>query len=179
MKRLLTSSLALAVLAGPALAQSEFVSAAPLIASATPTATLAPMPSADEDPAIITPRLVSALGSASDETRADALHEVVTLAYSTDGADLRPAIPALLGVFQTDDQEAHRLLALRALEASADDDVMATLRREAKTEAHRTDHPAVKRLLFAVLVDHYGTDALRSDVSAVNLATSLYANGVR
>ncbi len=177
MKALLASSLALVVLAAPALAQHETAPPTPYLATTAPTT--APSDRPADDPTVISPRLVGALGASSVVTRAAALHAITTLAYSAEGADLKPAIPALLSAFETETDERLRLLALRSLETTGDDAVMATLRNAAGSESYRADHPAVQRLLFAILVDHYGVDALRHDRGVGALVESLSARTAR
>ncbi len=170
MRPFLTPALALLALASPTQAQDE---PAPLFASASHVATAAVPSPVIDDPATVTPQLVSALRSPSATVRTGALQAVADLAYaSPEGVDLRPAIPALLDVFRTDPDDRHRVMALRSLEASGDDGAMAELRSEGWRAAKRAQ-PAVQRLLFFVLVDHYGLDALRHDADVEALAGAL------
>lgn len=160
MKPLFTATLALASLVGTARAQTSYTPL-PLFFGAVPA-----------EASRLDPALVAAIETASGSGRAEALHTVATLAF-TEQPDLRPALPALLSVFRLDSDERLRVLALRTLEASGDTEVMESLRREAWTETQRDAHPQVRRLLFLVLVDHYGLDALRRDADVGALAATL------
>ena len=120
-------AVAVLALAGPALAQG-------LLASSDDVVLDRPTARVDMAPGTISARVLAALESSSPAVRAEALHAVVTLAYSAEGVDLRPAVPALLDIFQTDSDESHRILALRALETSESDGVMGALRSEAGRE---------------------------------------------
>lgn len=162
MKALFATALSLFLLAAPSGAQE-------LLA----TSDDAPTRIAAVDPPLVPASLVRALASSSEDTRADAMHRMLTLVYdSPEGVDLAPAIPALLSIYQADPDARHRAFALRCLEASASEDVMSTLRAEAN---HESD-PAVKRLLFSVLVDHYGAADLRGDARVEALARSIQAD---
>lgn len=160
MKRLFAPLLALFAFAGPSLAQGDLAPSPTFLGPALLSNDVAGAPR-------VGAQLVRALESPSPTTRAEALHTIATLAFA--GADLRPATPALLSVFKTDPDSRHRVLAIRSLEVTADEDVMAALR----SEAGEQEDPAVQRLLFAVLVDHYGVDALRSDAGVATLVRSL------
>ncbi|PAP75599.1 HEAT repeat domain-containing protein [Rubrivirga marina] len=157
----LTAALAVCTLVGAAHAQpdtfprSTFLGAAPF--AGTPDA-----------PLRVSAAVVEALESPSDRVRTDALHAVATLGF-VEGADIRPAVPALLSVYRTDADERLRVMALRALEASGDEAAMAALRAEVEAEVEQRGHPNVRRLLAAVLVDHYGTYALRHDPALMGL----------
>jgi len=174
--RLSAYALALLTIAGSAGAQSGPAQATRLGANAW----VAPAPAiAAEVVPRVPSHLVRELSSPSASVRADALHTVVTLAFDTPGGlDLRPAVPQLLSVFRSEPDWRLRIMALRALEAaggghSADETVMEALRAEAGPESQRAPAPAVRRLLFATLVGHYGLDALRGDADVAALVRSL------
>lgn len=170
--RLLSSALVLLALVGTAWAQGASVRSAPFVLPSG-----APAFSGNvEAPASISPELVAALEAPSAAVRSEALHAVANLAYSPQGVDLSPAVPALLDIFRTDPAERHRIMALRSLETTADEGVMTALRREGWREAQR-DHPAVRRLLLFVLVDHYGLEALQHDSNVEALAQAVLADG--
>ena len=162
--KLLAAALALVALAGSARAQTSVAPRAPLTFAAAENPSVA---SGNAEWTLrVSPRLVAALGSPSAAVRAEALHAVGSLAVTSEGADLRPAIPALLDVFRTDPDWRLRVMALRSLEASADEGAMAALRNE----VGRPAPPAVQRLLVWVLVGHYGVDAARRDADLMDLA---------
>ena len=162
MKSLLTSALALAVRAAPGSAQEVFADAND-----------APARVVSVDPPLVPTRLVNALESPTASIRAEAMHAMLTLAYNEpQGIDLRPATPALLTIFREDADARHRTFALRCLEASGDESVMASLR----AVADRDSDPAVRRLLFSVLIDHYGAEELRGDVRVGELVRSIKAD---
>lgn len=158
MRPLLTSALALLVVALPARAQTS-------VAPAVPSVVI----SVDDASASLSPRLIQALESGSMAERTEALHAVVTRAHSAAGVDLGPALEPLLAICQTDRDARRRTLALRALETAGDEAVMGALRRGARLEKDL----GVQRLLFAVLLDHYGREALRYDDGMAVLAQSL------
>ena len=159
MRSLFLSALALLVVALPARAQTSVAPAAPSVVLSL----------AADAPAGISPRLIGAIETGSASERAEALHAVVSQAYAAEGADLRPALDALLDVSTTDPDARHRILAVRALEMAGDDDAMAALRSGARLEKDL----GVQRLLFAVLLAHYGEEELRYDDGMAVLAQSL------
>ncbi len=118
----------------------------------------------------VTPRLVDRIGSPSAAVRAEALHAVAELAFATSPeVDVRPAIPALLDIFRTEADGRLRTLALRTLEAVGDEAAMAALR----AEVDRPMEPHLRRLLFVVLLEHYGVDEVRGDPRLFAMARSV------
>ncbi|MEM6286527.1 MAG: hypothetical protein AAF845_05175 [Bacteroidota bacterium] len=161
MKPLLTTALALFVAAAPASAQD-------LVAANASTIRVA----ADDTPRVPA-RLVRALNSMSADTRADAMHQMLTLAFgSPRGVDLSPVTADLMSIFETDTDARHRILALRLLQALDSDEVMAALHEN----AHEETNPAVQRVLYSALLDHYGADWLRRDDHAVGYFRALNAD---
>lgn len=161
MRLSLTAALALCALVGTAHAQPDSVTRSTFFGPA-------PFAGTSDAPLRVSAAVVEALESPSARVRTDALHAVATLGF-VEGADIRPAIPALLSAFRTDADERLRVMALRALEASGDEAAMAALRAEVETEVSQRDHPHVQRLLAAVLIDHYGMYTLRDDQALMGL----------
>lgn len=159
MRPLLTSALALLILAAPAVAQGTLAPAA--------------LPTVDTDPPAVSARVVDMLESASADDRSAALHEVASLAFSTpEGADLRPALMALLQIAQSDADPRHRILAFRCLQASGNETAMETVRAGAWKETDAT----ARRVLFSILHDHYGADELRRDPGIAEMVRSIRAD---
>lgn len=159
MKTLLASAFALALVAGTAHAQ-EFIADAD-----GATARISA-----EAPPPVPVRLLRALESPVEADRAGALHAVLTLMYdSAEGVDIQTARQAILTIFDSDADARHRALAVRCVEASGDEEAMTALR----ARADREQDPAVQRLLFSVLMDHYGADDLRRDIRFATLARSV------
>lgn len=164
MGRLLTAALAVAVVAGPALAQNGTAKASSPVAAAA-------VASGDAEWSLrASPKLVRALESSSPAVRAKALDALgAMLIASSEEFDIRPAVPALLDVFRKDDDWRLRVMSLCLLHAAGDESVMATLRDDVTRPAPF----AVQRTLLAVLADHYGTETLRRDARAATLAKAL------
>ena len=159
MRSLLTSALALLIVAGPALAQG--------------TSAPVSLPAGLSGPPSVSAELVDRLESAEPGDRTAALHEVATLAFVTsETADLRAALMALLAIAQTDADPRHRILAVRCLHAAKNETAMAAVRAGAWEE---TD-PIARRVLFAALHDHYGADELRGDPGIAELVRAIRAD---
>ncbi len=153
-----------------ALALALFVGAAHAQESARPFATSALASGQVELSLRVSPQLVDRIGSPSVDVRTEALQTVCALAYDVDpGVDVRPAIPALLDVFRTEPDWRLQISALRALEAIGDGGSMAALRRGVGTPME----PPVRRLLFFVLLNHYGVDEVRQDPRLVAMARAV------
>ena len=96
-------------------------------------------------------QLVESLDSPIDQVKQGTLQHVNFFAtYHKDDVDLSAAVPKLIDIYETDDNEGFRILALTSLHAIGDRSIMHYLSETVQRESS----PRVRTLTLAALADY-------------------------
>lgn len=127
-------------------------------------------------------QLSESLMSSADDVRHEALQHLAYFAYFyKDQLDLASALPNLLTIYEEDDDEQCRLLALAALHAIGDEEAMQEVRRFTSVALEEKPSMRVQLVTLAALMQYYGEDTFAGDEETAQLARALleYYTGPR
>ena len=102
-------------------------------------------------------QLVESLDSPIDQIKLGTLQHInFFAAYYKDQVDLSEAVPSLIDIYETDDHEGLRILALTSLNAIGDRSIMVYLSETVQRESS----PRVRALTLAALADYVAKESL-------------------
>ena len=101
-------------------------------------------------------QLVASLDSPIDQVKQGTLQHINFFAtYHKDDVDLTQAVPKLIDIYETDDNEGLRILALTSLNAIGHRSIMVYL----SDTVQRESSPRVRELTLAVLADYVARES--------------------
>ncbi|WP_456428622.1 HEAT repeat domain-containing protein [Rhodocaloribacter sp.] len=116
-------------------------------------------------------QLTKELDSPDPNVRAAAMQHLAYFAsFYGHALDLKAAVPKLLEIYESENDDRNRLFALATLHAIGDEDAMQKIRHRVTFE----ESPTIQLVTLAALMDHYGPATFEGDELTAQLAKELF-----